>query len=200
MEDLTFLFSLIAIILSLASVVLIIIRIGIGLGIEFVERTEIREMKKKIDRELYEEWIAKLQDTVKKYSEKSEAIAEETAIEEIVELGDATRYAQIGATLLKVLSKVIFDVVKLVIAIIGDAIISIILVWGAITFRDITYQLGGLAFITLFGFVLFLISMRGMTKSYISLRSQFYELSENPSLSKAKNIMDELKELELIYA
>ena len=157
-------------------------------------------MKKKIDRELYEEWIAKLQDTVKKYSEKSEAIAEETAIEEIVELGDATRYAQIASTLLKVLSKIIFDVVKLVIAIIGSAIISIILVWAAVSFRNLTYQLGGLAFTTLLALVLFFTTARRMIKSYISLRSQFYDLSENPSLSKGKNIMDELKERELIYA
>ena len=49
MEDLTFLFSLIAIILSLASVILVIIRIGIGIGLEFVEKKEIRDMRKKID-------------------------------------------------------------------------------------------------------------------------------------------------------
>jgi hypothetical protein len=49
-------------ILSVASIILVIIRIGIGLGLEFVEKKEIREMRKKIDEALKKEWISKLQD------------------------------------------------------------------------------------------------------------------------------------------
>ena len=200
MEDLTLLFSLIAIILSLASVILITIRIGIGLGLEFVERKEIREMKKKVDDELNKEWIAKLQDFLKREFEKPGEATEETTIKEVVELGEATRHTQIASTLLKVLSKMIFDIVKLVIAIIVGAIIFTLLVWGAVSFTELTNTLGGLALAVLLFLVTIIVAMRKMIKSYVSLRSQFYELSETPSLSKAKNVMDELEERELIYA
>ena len=200
MEDLTLLFSLIAIILSLASVILITIRIGIGLGLEFVERKEIREMKRKVDDELNKEWIAKLQDFLKREFEKHGEATEETTIKEVVELGEATRHTQIASTLLKVLSKMIFNIVKLVIAIIVGAIIFTLLVWGAVSFTKLTNTLGGLALTILLVLVLTIITMRRMIKNYVSLRSKFYELSETPSLSIAKNVMDELKERELIYA
>ena len=200
MEDLTLLFSIIAIILSLASVILVTIRIGIGLGLEFVEKEEIREMKKKVDDELNKEWIAKLQDFLKKEFEKSGATTEEATIKEIAELGEATRHTQIATTLLKVLSKIIFDIVKLVIAIIVGAIIFTLLVWGAISFTNLASSLGGLAGAVFLFLMVIIMVMRGMIKSYVSLRSQFYELSETPSLSKAKNIMNELEERALIYA
>ena len=200
LEDLTLLFSSIAIILSLASVILVAIRIGIGLGLEFVERKEIREMKKKVDDELNKEWIAKLQDFLKREFEKPGEATEETTIKEVVELGEATRHTQIASTLLKVLSKMIFDIVKLVIAIIIGAIIFTLLVWGAISFTNLTSTLGALALGVFLFLVTFIIGIRKMIKGYVSLRSRFYELSETPSLSIAKNIMDELEERELIYA
>ena len=200
MEDLTFLFSLIAIILSIASVVLITIRIGIGLGIEFVERKEIREMKKNIDDELTNEWIVKLQDFIKSYSEKSETITEETTIKEIIELGEATRYTQTASSLLKVLSKMIFDIVKLVIGIIAGAIIFALSFWIALSLSNQLYNLWALPPAMLFLVVAFGMIARKMIKSYVSFRSQFYELSENPSLSKAKDIMEELEKQGLIYA
>jgi hypothetical protein len=54
------LFSLVAMVLSVASIILVVIRIGIGLGLEFVEKEEIREMRNKIDNKLKTEWMSKL--------------------------------------------------------------------------------------------------------------------------------------------
>lgn len=200
MEDLNFLFSFIAMILSLASVILVVVRIGIGLGIEFVERKEIREMRKEIDKRLKEEWIAELQKFFSKHSKSVEVLNEEEITEEIVELGEATRYTQTASTLLKVLSKMIFDIVKLFIGIIVIAIILALSVWASFSFPEAIPNwsviiLGGLFFLgaLIWGTI-------RIIRNYFSLRSQFYDLSENPSLARAKNIVEELEEKELIYA
>lgn len=198
MADLTFLFSLIAIILSSASVILVIIRIGIGLGIEFVEREEIRGMKKEIEGKLNDEWITRLQDFVKSYSEKK--VTQETTINEIAKLGEATRHAQIASTLLRVLSKLIFYIVKLVVGIIVGAIIFILLIWGAISFTNFIYSLSSMAFGLFLFLMVFINIARKRIRGYMSLRFKFYELSENPSLTKAKDISRELEEEGLIYA
>lgn len=201
MQDLTFLFSLIAIILSLASVILVTIRIGISLGIEFIERKEIREMKKKIDGELSREWIAKLQHFVKGFSEKSETIDQEKITSEIVELGEATRHAQVASTLLKVLSKIIFGIVRFVVVLIVGVIILVLFVWGSFAFPHLMVNLfGPLIFGVSFFLAGCIIETRKRIRSYMFFRSKFYELSERPSLSKAKDILDELEKQEVIYA
>jgi hypothetical protein len=60
LADFNMLFSLVAMVLSVASIILVVIRIGIGLGLEFVEKEEIREMRNKIDNKLKTEWMSKL--------------------------------------------------------------------------------------------------------------------------------------------
>lgn len=200
MEDLNFLFSFIAMILSLASVILVVFRIGIGLGVEFVEKKEIREMRKEIDDRLREEWIIKLHKFLDSHSKDVEVINQEKITQEIVELGEATRYTQTASTLLKVLSKMIFDIVKFFIGIILMAVVLALSVWVSISFPEAIQNLsvvilGGLFF---FGALIW-VTIRNI-RTYLSLRSQFYDLSENPSLSKAKDITEEIEEKELIYA
>lgn len=191
-------------ILSLASVILVIIRIGIGLGIEFAEKKEIREMREKIDDTLKNEWIGNVQSFLVARADYPKTrgkgvVDEEKITKEIVELGEATRYARIGSTLLKVLSKIMSDIVKEVISIVGGAIIFSLLVWAAFSYLELTI-LPPFAFATLLFLALMISITRRNIRGYVFLRSQFYELSEKPSLSKAKEIAIELERRELIYA
>ena len=175
-------------------------KIGLGLGLEFVERPEIRAMKKEIEDKLNEEWIAHLKGFLKGYSEKIEQIDQERVSGEIVGLGEKTRSAQISSTLLKILSKIGFDLVKLVIVIIFASIITVATIWAIVSF-DLTIN-------TMLGIVLgealwlFINSLliRKNIKDYMFVRSNFYELAEKPSLEKAENIMKELEKKSIIYA
>lgn len=201
MEDMNLLISFIAIILSLASVILVIIRIGIGLGLEFVEKKEIREMRKKIDNELTHQWVINLQDFLKKHCKKLEDI-EKGIIDliEIRELGEATRYIDAASTMLKILSKMIFRLVKLFIALVVTAIVLALTIWGAFALTEIEVNWWGISAISGVIFVALVLHTRDTVRNYLSLRSQFYELYENPSLFIAKEIIEELEERELIYA
>lgn len=191
-------------ILSVASIILVIIRIGIGLGLEFVEKKEIREMRKKIDDALKKEWIDELQDFLKSNPMRSEKFVEVVVVKQIAELGEATRYTQTASTLLKVLQKMIFDLIKYVIAMIVFGILVAIGVWFAISIPPL--QDGTVnnvwAFVFIMAFIVIGLGFvtRNKIRVYVSLRSHFYELSENPSLSEAKKITEELEKEELIYA
>lgn len=209
MEDLNLLFSLIAILLSLASVILVTIRIGIGLGMEFAEKEEIRKMRNEIEKKLKIEWIERIKHFIKDYSKELEAIATKEAVfTEIGELGKATRHTQTASILLKILKKVIFNVIKLVVGLLIIAIIMALTIWVAFAFPDFwSFSLlqsennwFGLFFIPLAIFVLLTNETRKGIRNYIFLRAQFYELSENPTLSKAEEIIAELKAKELLYA
>ena len=192
-------------ILSLASVILVIIRIGIGLGMEFAEKKEIREMRKKIDDTLKNEWIGKLQSFLvaradyPKMRERG-AVDDKKITKEIVELGEATRYTQIASTLLKVLSKMIFDIVKAVILIVVLSIVFAVTIWASITFPTVEFgDWRGFLLIEILILGASFLWTRKRIKGYIFLRSQFYDLAEKPELSKAEEIGKELERRELIY-
>ena len=200
LENINLLFSLIAMVLSLASVILVIIRIGIGLGIEFVERKEIREMKRKIDISLKNEWNSEWQLVVKRAYEKKRKEGEGYAAVKIYQLGLATRDSQIASILLKVLSKMIFDVVKIVVALIGIAILFVLSIWGTSVIPEFGTSWWILLSLEIILLLMLVSYTRRMIKTYLDLRLKFYELSENPILSKAKEIFNELIEKRLLYA
>lgn len=200
MSDLTLLLSSLAIILSIASVVFVIIKIGLGLGLEFVEKPEIRTMKKEIEDNLNKEWVANLKDFLHGYSEKMEQIDHEKVSKEVVVLGEKTRHVQIASTLLKVISKIGFDIVKVVIGIIAVSIIMVVTIWAIVSFSlpintTLGVVIGEASFIFIFG-----LSIRKYVRDYMFVRSSFYELSEKTSLEKAGSIMRELENKAIIYA
>ena len=127
-------------------------------------------------------------------------VDEEKITKEIVELGEATRYTQIGSTLLKVLSRIVSDIVKWVISVIVSSVLLIASVWGSFAFPDFAYGLSSGAFILALFLVGCIYEARKRIRGYMFLRAQFYELSEKPSLSKAKDIAEELERRELVYA
>lgn len=173
---------------------------------EFVEKREIREMRKKIDEELKKEWMRKLQEFLDSFYRREETMDEsqlvdrEKVAKQTAELGEATRHIEVASTLLKVLSKMTSDMVKWVVGLIVGAIISVLLVWGALSFTNLATELASFAFLTLFFVMGCIIETRKRIKNYMFLRSQFYELSENPSLYKAKDIIKEIERRELVYA
>lgn len=200
MSDLTLLFSSVAIILSVASVVFVIIKIGLGLGLEFVEKPEIRAMKEKIENKLNDEWVAILRSFLKGYSEKIEDLDQEKVSWEIVSLGEKTRHVQIASTLLKIISKIGFDIIKFAVTIIAILIIMVATVWAVVSFPDLSYNLWLLLLLEVITLAIFSFATRNAIRHYMAIRSLFYLLSEKPSLVYAGNIMKELEDKDLIYA
>ncbi|MGD9130258.1 MAG: hypothetical protein PVH73_01630 [Candidatus Bathyarchaeota archaeon] len=200
MSDLTLLFSSVAIILSIASVVFVIIKIGLGLGLEFVERPEIRAMKKEIEDNLNKEWISNIEDFLGGYSKKIEPAKQEIVREEIVGLGEKTRHAQIASTLLKVLSKIGFDIVKLVCGIIATSIITVGTIWAILSYSLPLNTTLGVVICEVFFVMFFGLLTRKSVRDYMFVRSSFYELSEKSTLEKAGSIMNELEKRAIIYA
>jgi hypothetical protein len=94
----------------------------------------------------------------------------------------------------------IFDIVKYVIAMVVFGIMVAIIVWVAISYPWQDNTVWSFAFITAFTVFGLGVATRNNIRRYMSLRSQFYDLSENPSLAKAKSIMEVLEAKELIYA
>ena len=60
MTESSLVISLFAFIFSLISVIIVIIKLGLSLGMEFVEKKEIRNMKVEIEKNLKKEWGQKL--------------------------------------------------------------------------------------------------------------------------------------------
>lgn len=207
--DTTFVMSLFALIFSLTSLLFVIVKLGLSLGMEFVEKKEIREMKLTIERELKTEWEQKLNTFINAQSKKSPNVDKEITKKEIAELGDSTRHTQISSILLNVISKLSSNIIKYVIILMFVIIGLVFSIWLAVAFPDwftFSFEVGqsnsnwwGIFLIILIILIADVVELRKNMKNYNSLRKQFYELSEDPSLLKAKRVFDLLRRKLLIY-
>jgi hypothetical protein len=182
-------------ILSVASIIIVITQLGIGLGLEFVERTEIREMRKKIDDALDNEYKEKARTFLMTTQTAKEKFDTEAVGKGISELGEAYRYKQTASIILKVLRKLVSDIMRLIVMIVALAIALALMGWEDVYAGYNFLPFIALAFLILFTCVLMINSRIG---NYTSFRSKFYDLSEKPLLSEAQQIIKKLEDEQLI--
>lgn len=207
MTESSLVISLFAFIFSLISVIIVIIKLGLSLGMEFVEKKEIRNMKVEIEKKLKKEWGEKLRNFISTQSQIGTDVIEEVTKEKIAELGKSVRHTQISSILLSVISKISSSIIKYVIWLFIITIGLILSIWFLITNPEyLSASLNGtgqnLWMIPVFIIIFLIAVVNGLyknMKNYNSLRKQFYELGEDSSLTKAKTIFNSLEEKELIY-
>ena len=199
------LLSLIAIVLSFLSILVVIAKMGLGLGLEFIERQEIRDMRKSIDEKLRLEWRMKLEQFLTSFKVKKETVDEKIMTKEISNLNEAARLTGIASAMLKVISKVGADIVKKGIVSIVLAVLLMITLWTGFAYPDLwtspsassTYNYSIATLMEIMFLILLVWSTRKSIRNYYGLRTRFYDLSDKPTLSQAKEIYDYLRKEEI---
>lgn len=207
MTDSSLVLSLFAFIFSLISVIIVIIKLGLSLGMEFVEKKEIRDMKGKIEKKLKSEWEEKLSIFISRQIRKTPNEGKEVLEEEISDLGNSVRHTQIGSIILSIISKLSSNISRYVIALFLIVISLIVSIWFLLANPEhlsVSVTGNGQNWLTIPIFLIFcllvdLYMLSKNLKDYNSLRKQFHELGEDSSLPKAKEIFDTLEEENLIF-
>jgi len=200
MERLELLISLIAIVLSSVSIFIVIWRTGLGLGLEFVEKKEIRELKKNSEELLKLEWRVRLEKFISGYDAMKKTADEETIDKEFSDLGESARLTILASAILKIISKTSSQFGKSVLFSIGTLLLLIATAWGSYSyptlwsgFQNPSYNWAVFVVVEIIALALFLRIAQKNWRDYTDIRSYFYDLSEKPSLLKAKEISSELR-------
>ena len=207
MMDTSLVLSLFAFIFSLISVIIVIIKLGLSLEINFVEKKEIQDIKEKIEKKLKDEWEEKLSIFISNQIKNTRDVGKGVLEEEIADLGNSVRHTQIGSILLSVVSKLSSNISRYVRALFLITIGLIFSAWYLITNPDNflgSISGNGQNWWVIPIFLIFFLSadiymLNKNIKNYNSLRRQFYELGVYSSLLKAKEIFDSLEEERFIY-
>ena len=172
-----------------------------GLGLEFVEQKEVRDLKKKSEEVLEREWRSSMETFIEDYNEMKKTLDEKTTAKMFSDLGQTARHTVIASVMLEIISRTASQITKSALCSIGSILLLVATIWASLTYPTFwrassqTPEYSWLAFtvMEIVILALFLRVTQNHWRDYNDLRSYFYELSEKPSLLKAQEIAAELR-------
>lgn len=191
------LIAVVALVVSVFTAAFVMIKQGIGLAIEYRESPETSRRKVTIEEKLQDQYGQELTEFLNYCSSrKSLDIKDVNMRNRVIELGQRTRYLNLGTILLEQMTR--FSKRFLRAILISIPFMSATIVFGVSTWE--TDPLLGVLFIVPYGAATagFIFLAGSFLQKYYFAREKFVALSEDPSLDNCQVIVEEMRKKGII--